>query len=313
MITTSDTGTTFEERLRRELLAAHAEQFGDDGGAVTASPGRRPRRASRLVVAAAAVVVVAAASSLAVTLRSGGDEAPTDATLVVHRTQVALADATAAGDIGYDHMVMTENSSGAVSYSSDDWSSSSEGRTETFGTDGTLWSEQWHDGTSVGSPVLVINYGLKRYGEGKASSEWQGQTDGYAQVNQQITDGAYTVSGPTTVDGVSALELAQTFPNGSVTDIWVDATTYFPVRWVNINSVVTQSWDFTWSPSTPANMAELAPPPVPAGFTQAPLPRVLARSLVPPVSNTGATTLPAASTTVPAATTSVPAATTTVP
>jgi hypothetical protein len=115
MTMTSDCDVRFEERLRRELLAVYAEGFGDAGPDLsTSSPRRKARRAGRPLVAAAAVIVIAGASILALSLGPEMKSIRLDAALIVQRTQIAVADAIVAGDIGYDHMVTTENRSGAV-------------------------------------------------------------------------------------------------------------------------------------------------------------------------------------------------------
>ena len=72
------------------------------------------------------------------------------------------------------------------------------------------------------------------------------------------------------VNGQEALELSQS-DNGTTIDIWVDPTTYLPLK-----SVWTLGWRvqtslISWLQPTDANMAVFSPP-VPAGFTLIPEP-----------------------------------------
>ena len=86
--------------------------------------------------------------------------------------------------------------------------------------------------------------------------------------------GAFTVAGRQRVDGVDAIKLAghKTVPD---TTIWVDPSTYLPVRLVsheqaprlagNGTTTVTLTVDFRWLAPTRANLAKLTAP-IPAGF-----------------------------------------------
>lgn len=292
----------FEERLLAAILAdydniVHARSYA----------GVLPERRHRRTLAVTTLAVVGGGAALAASLAAGGGGGGSrlDAALVVKRVEVAIKNAVAAGYIDYDHTAMTD--CGQLQYTVKDWFSSSERRAQVFTPNGTLVSEEWDGGARTGaSSMLQVVYAPKLYYEGPMPAGYldrPGRLDGgYTQLNQQIAAGEFTVSGPTTVDGTSTYELTEIFPNGSVTDIWVNSTTFFLVRWANTNSGFVQSWDVSWLKPSATNLAYLAEPTVPAGFT-----RVQQRWFPLPTDPA----VSAATTTVPA--TSTPAATTTVP
>lgn len=266
-----------------------------------------------MLSAAALVAVVAGGAGLATALTAGGRGSHLDAALVVKQVEVAIKDGAAAGYIGYEHETTTYNCGGAA-WSEDDWFSSSEHRTEIFDGNGTLFGQLWYSGSGAGATGLEIDYGPRVEYQGPVPVEVQ--NGGYPQLNEEVAAGDFTLSGPTTLDGVSAYELSQTYPNGSATDIWVDASTFFLLKWVNTNAVITQAWDYTWQKPTAASLAEIAEPSLPAGFKQLQEPFLVSPGthFVLPVSRGGAhTTVPAATTTVPAATTTAPGSATTAP
>jgi hypothetical protein len=88
-----------------------------------------------------------------------------------------------------------------------------------------------------------------------------------AEIQRFIADGAIKVAGPDTVDGKPAVKLYSDGEKGAVPmDLWVDATTYLPVRWQWRQDGSTP-FDVTWLPPTPANIAKLTTV-VPPGFDE---------------------------------------------
>jgi hypothetical protein len=84
-------------------------------------------------------------------------------------------------------------------------------------------------------------------------------------IRQELSCGAYTRDGHQRVDGIDAIKL--TGSNGVV--LWIDPSTYLPVRQAGPGGTVT---DFRWLRATPATLANLKVT-VPAGFRRVPPPR----------------------------------------
>jgi len=76
--------------------------------------------------------------------------------------------------------------------------------------------------------------------------------------------------GTATVDGVAAVRLVIPFRNSSPGTWWVSRATYLPVRAtvVNQRGKLLVVYDFRWLPPTRANLAKLALPVPPRGFTR---------------------------------------------
>jgi hypothetical protein len=103
-----------------------------------------------------------------------------------------------------------------------------------------------------------------------------------ADIEHEIVAGDARVTGNAVVDGTDTVELAISGFDGpgSSGDIWVDASSYLPVRTVvsapapmagqtGPASMQTVQDDYSFLPATPANMAQLHPV-IPAGFTENP-------------------------------------------
>jgi hypothetical protein len=98
--------------------------------------------------------------------------------------------------------------------------------------------------------------------------------DWAAQIREARACGTYRVVGHQQVDGVNAIKLvsvmAESGPVPLSQTIWVDPTTYLPVR-VATTSLTSPSYsvvgDFRWLQPTTVNLAELQVT-VPAGFTK---------------------------------------------
>jgi hypothetical protein len=96
-----------------------------------------------------------------------------------------------------------------------------------------------------------------------------GISDWAAEIRAALSCGQYKIAGSGQVDGVHALKLVPADPpHGMSAVLWIDPSTYLPVR-----DVVSMSWhgtvqeDFRWLRPTAVNLARLDVP-IPAGFTQ---------------------------------------------
>jgi len=95
-------------------------------------------------------------------------------------------------------------------------------------------------------------------------------------IGQDVAAGRYSLAGSSTVDGRRALRLTSTtatpglHPVRKQTTLWVDATTYLPIRLTSTGHA-TDETTFAWSPATAGNRAALEIT-VPAGFRQVAVP-----------------------------------------
>jgi hypothetical protein len=103
-----------------------------------------------------------------------------------------------------------------------------------------------------------------------------GFTLGAAGVRAQIASGQFTVTGRTVLNGQQAIELkfnvppnSEAPPHVTAERMWVNATTYLPMRdytrWSNGQQSV---FDYVFLPPTAERMAKLRPV-IPAGYTRA--------------------------------------------
>jgi len=97
-----------------------------------------------------------------------------------------------------------------------------------------------------------------------------------------VSCGTLAVAGRQRVDGIAAIELTSRRTSPISETIWVSPGTYLPVRVVVRSApgmpVLRQTADITWLPPTPQNLAKLTVP-VPAGFRQVPLAKILQQIL----------------------------------
>jgi hypothetical protein len=191
-----------------------------------------------------------------------------DAKMVAYRSHIAVESSSIT--FSYSHSVTT-NATGVVTGSNDSWRDGSMDRIEAYGADGSPVFEVWHsatgDGTSRTTTVETIDFVDEEYSvqSGIPTTEDTSPTQPqpYDQLNQAIANGEFTESGPTTVNGVQAIGLT-----GGNEQIWVDSTTFLPVRWVTTTSTGTNTDNLIWGQPTAADLASLSQPTVPSGFTQ---------------------------------------------
>jgi hypothetical protein len=113
-----------------------------------------------------------------------------------------------------------------------------------------------------------------------------------AAIRAEIADGQFTVIGRTELHGQQAIELKIHVPPGNEAPphvtaerMWVDATTYLPMReYVRMSNGQQSVFDYVFLPPTAANLAKLRPA-IPAGYTRSsargPTPYIC-RSTCPP-------------------------------
>lgn len=99
-----------------------------------------------------------------------------------------------------------------------------------------------------------------------------------ADLAKLLACGKFTTSGTERVDGVDAIKVTQVRPHGSDTVLWVDPSTYLPIRISTTGQEMPgrpyrlmETDDIQWLPPTNANRAKLTVP-IPPGFVQVPAP-----------------------------------------
>jgi hypothetical protein len=103
-------------------------------------------------------------------------------------------------------------------------------------------------------------------------------TEWAADIHKALTCGQFTISGTEQVNGIDAIKLTPVRPDVMTAVLWVDPSTYLPVRVaVEIRTSpggpfeLNHQADVQWLPPTAANLAKLTVP-IPPGFAQIPAP-----------------------------------------
>lgn len=86
-------------------------------------------------------------------------------------------------------------------------------------------------------------------------------------IAQELRQGHDKIQGVTTIDGRTVLWLSNDEP-GMGRQIWVDASTYLPVRMTAQGSWGSYQIDYTWIPRTAASVTATFAPHVPPGYTK---------------------------------------------
>ncbi|MET8764238.1 hypothetical protein [Lentzea sp. NPDC004782] len=88
------------------------------------------------------------------------------------------------------------------------------------------------------------------------------------KIQKAIKDGRITAAGPgDPINGTQTVRLSIAADKaGTATEMWVDATTYLPMRWRWLQDGAS-TFDVTWLPPTPENLAQLKTQ-IPDGFTE---------------------------------------------
>jgi len=120
--------------------------------------------------------------------------------------------------------------------------------------------------------MIYVQYGNRTWSDTYAPIASQSAAASLQELHQVIATGDFTKVGTTVIDGQPALELTDHYKiDGKAGEqiVWVDPTTYLPVRTLSDNAGNKTQVDYEFLPPTEANMADLKPP-IPPGFTKTP-------------------------------------------
>jgi hypothetical protein len=120
--------------------------------------------------------------------------------------------------------------------------------------------------------VIFVQYGNRTWSDTYAGIATQSAAASLQELHQTIATGDFTVVGKTVIDGQTVLELTDHYKvDGEAGEqtVWVDPTTYLPVRTLSDDAGNTNQVDYQFLSPTPANMAKLQPI-IPPGFTKTP-------------------------------------------
>jgi hypothetical protein len=242
------------------------------------------------VASAVAMVTAGAAPATRILGHTSGPQART-AAYVAHRVEVALDAAAASDDILYIHA--TNNSNNVWSY---DLGHDFTERYEHYG-----FGHQWVEGENIVTPAksmsITVNYATKTWYRQERRPILTGgtfeppspttsscrqivpfymsetPTQLKAGIREALRCGQLLTAGPEQVGGVSTIKLVPsrevlratgmiTFP----TTLWVNSSSYLPVRWQSDGPVAPHTvYDISWLLPTAANLARLTVT-VPPGF-----------------------------------------------
>ena len=146
-------------------------------------------------------------------------------------------------------------------------------------------------GLHLSGTAMWIDHFTHTWGE-RHSKFILGFTLDAAGIRAEIANGQFTVIGRTKLNGQQAIELkinvlpsSEAPPHMTAERMWVNATTYLPMReYVRMSNGQQSVFDYVFLPPTPENLAKLRPT-IPAGYTRssAPAPRPhICRSTMPP-------------------------------
>ena len=116
--------------------------------------------------------------------------------------------------------------------------------------------------------MIYVQYGNRTWSDTYAPIATQSAAASLQELHQTIATGNFARVGTTTIDGQPALELIDHYQGGEQT-VWVNPTTYLPVRTLDDSSAAKLQTDYEFLLPTSANMTNLTPP-IPAGFTKTP-------------------------------------------
>ena len=296
-----------------DLLREGMERFTADLRAPAGLTGqiarrRRRRLALRSMTGGVAVLAAGAAAVavLALPSASGADREAVETAYVVKNVSNALTTA-APGTIA--QMTITTSGGPGQATSAEEWSNGEQWREVTYSSPGhpvydegystksgytlvSYPSKSWAQQTGLGRPYAPASASLPsakhgcnvvlggfpvlfRLGlPGTSTSASSLPTTIATELRTAVSCGSLAVAGHQTIGGAGTIKL--TSRSGSLISetIWVDPSTYLPVR-VTVQSAAgysptRQTADFTWLPPTAQNVAKLAVP-IPAGFREVPL------------------------------------------
>ena len=130
-------------------------------------------------------------------------------------------------------------------------------------------------GLQLSGTVMWVNHRQHVWGECH-STFILGFTLDAAGIRAEIANGQFTVIGQTELHGQQAIELKinvppnnEAPPHVTAERMWVNATTYLPMRgYMRMSNGQRSVWDYVFLPPTAENLAKLRPV-IPAGYTRA--------------------------------------------
>jgi hypothetical protein len=296
------------EDLVRDTMQQYAADVKIPAGLTElAGRARRRHRQRQLVtrglvgagtVTCAAIAVVIGIGSLTATHPGTGTGPKVQtAAYVIGQDEKALAQADAANLVEY---VRASGFAGAAS-NSVTWYNGRQIRVKAFTGAGKLVSDEGisYFPSPRRSIVTDVLYPQRAFHHGSAADNYQevapapgpaqaqkdcksawftgptigfpGQPSWAQQIRSVLRCGSYVVAGRQLIDGVQAIKLVSA-PRGHYSTIWIDPSTYLPVRIVDFDSAPDSAvtYDFRWLAPTQANLANFNVP-IPAGFRQLPL------------------------------------------
>jgi hypothetical protein len=286
------------EELAREGMRQFTAtmQVSPDLAARTFERHRRRRHVLRAGLALAATGAVTAAA--VITAAAHGPTKATPPAAPTLRTRLLAAIDTASGDILYTH---SGPAPGGGTWQSPAYPR--RGQEVHFhvlglGSDGTVFKDLEYSFRMPSETALhryINSYtadldqgGLQLSGTAMAVDHFQhvwsechskfilGFTLDAAGIRAEIANGQFTVIGRTELHGQRAIELKinvppnnEAPPHTTAARLWVNATTYLPMRGYTRMSNAQQSvFDYVFLPPTPENLAKLRPV-IPAGYSRA--------------------------------------------
>jgi hypothetical protein len=255
------------------------------------TPRQHVLRAGLALGAAGAVTAAAVIAAVA----HGPATRATSLGVPALRTRLLAAIDTASGDILYTH--------GGPAPGGGTWQSPAypqpgqtvHVRTLGLGSDGTVFkdgemsftmpsknepassytSDLDQGGLQLSGTIMAVNHVRHVWGEWHATFILGSALDA-AGIRAEIAHGQFKVVGPAELHGQKAVELEinvppnnEAPPHVTAARLWVDATTYLPMRqYVRMSNGEQNVTDDSFLPPTAANLAKLRPE-IPAGYTRA--------------------------------------------
>ncbi len=262
-----------------------------------ASPIRRHRAAPRWAAAVGVGVVAAVAVGVVVANQRGGESAPksnaagdkpaTSSSAATTR-RFPTADASTPIQLVVDRTAAAVNSASDYVLEAQEIQRSSSG--EQLGGLSVWWQDQGDPelfrneqyGMS-GQPLIeeskyrkdgsvfdrAIDYRQREWAEVMSRSNVPAPISQTEGIVQDLQKGHDRVLGTDTINGKLALHLGNDEP-GMGREIWVDPSTYLPIRMTEHGSFGTAVLDYTWIPKSDPSTAGIFLPQPPPGFVQVP-------------------------------------------
>jgi hypothetical protein len=237
---------------------------------LAATVRRRHTRRARALMTITAVPVAAAAVAVVAIVAAPTQPNPRNAAYVADHTLAAL-------DAAADRVAHIQGAIGGQTLEQWRDPTGSRWRVDEIGPDGKPRRAMLVTGPDDGTrTVLTVDYTDRAWWtyrldqpEVPSDVSWIAMSDGPEDIQDTLRRLSLHLVGTERVDGQDTIHLGGPKPTGRgiAVDIWVDATTYLPVRIAFVSPDLSVTSRYTWLPRTPQNLApfDLKPP---AGFTQ---------------------------------------------